>query len=373
MTERGDWSDWRARRPEFPGLHLDSAAAGRSSTAVLDAVHAHALREAREGAYVAEAGAADEVAALRGDVAGLLGRTADDVAFVESATAAMHALLRAWPVGDGDTLAVAPSEWGPNLQAFGHHRFRLVDLPVDAGGHLDLAAFEALLHRDPPTVVHLTQVSAHRGLVQPVAEAAALCRAAGVPLWVDAAQAIGHVDTAVDADVVAATGRKWLAGPRGVGLLAVAPRMLDRLAVPEPVLQPGRPVAHRLESHEAHVAGRVGLATAVREHLADGPTRVRERLAEVGRRTREVLAGLPGWEVVGAADEPCAVTALRPTDGQDVVAVRGRLLAGHGILTTAGLPPRAPREMTSALLRVSPHVDCTEADLTRLRDALAHA
>jgi pyridoxal 5-phosphate dependent beta-lyase len=44
---------------------------------------------------------------------------------------------------------------------------------------------------------------------------------AGVPLWVDAAQALGHVDTARGADAVYATSRKWLTGPRGVGLLAV--------------------------------------------------------------------------------------------------------------------------------------------------------
>jgi hercynylcysteine S-oxide lyase len=53
--------------------------------------------------------------------------------------------------------------------------------------------------------------------VQPVAAAAALCRAAGVPLWVDAAQALGHVDAACGADAVYATSRKWLTGPRGVG------------------------------------------------------------------------------------------------------------------------------------------------------------
>jgi len=65
-----------------------------------------------------------------------------------------------------------------------------------------LAALEQLLAASPPAVVHLDQVTSHRPLVQPVAAAAALCHAAGVPLWVDAAQAMGHVDTACGADAL---------------------------------------------------------------------------------------------------------------------------------------------------------------------------
>jgi hercynylcysteine S-oxide lyase len=131
-----------------------------------------------------------------------------------------------------------------------------------------------------------------------------------------------------------------------------------------------------LESREAHVAGRIGLATAVSEFLAAGPAAVWARLAEVGRQTRAVLAAVPGWEVVpeavGAEAVPgSAITALRPLAGKDVAAVRARLLAEHQIVTTAALPARAPREMTGPMLRVSPHVDCTPEDLELLAAVLA--
>ena len=119
------------------------------------------------------------------------------------------------------------------------------------------------------------------------------------------------------------------------------------------------------------MAGRVGLGAAVREYLADGPEAVWARLAEVGRLTRATLCGLPGWEVVPAADDAGAISALRPADGQDVVAVRARLLTEHGLLTTAALPPRAPGDMPTPLLRVSPQVDCSVEQLVALRTALA--
>src|ERR671928_82036 len=106
----------------------------------------------------------------------------------------------------------------------------------------------------------------------------AACRAAGVPLVVDAAQAVGHVDTNAGADVVYGTSRKWLAGPRGVGFLCARPAVAAQLTptLPEPE---GVPPLRAFESGEAHVAGRVGLVVAVGEHLAAGPQRVRPRLA----------------------------------------------------------------------------------------------
>ena len=122
---------------------------------------------------------------------------------------------------------------------------------------------------------------------------------------------------------------------------------------------------------EANVAAWVGLCTAVAEHLEAGPARVWDRLAAVGRQTREgAPAGLPGWAVADAVDAPSAIVALRATNGQDVAGIRARLLAEHGIVTTAGAVTRAPRDMTEPLLRVSPHLDCTPGDLDRLRQAL---
>ena len=67
-----------------------------------------------------------------------------------------------------------------------------------------------------------------------------------------------------------------------------------------------------LESHEANVAGRVGFAVALDEHVTLGPAAVRQRLAEVGRLTRQALAGTAGWEVVGDLDAPVAITAAAP-------------------------------------------------------------
>ena len=372
-----DWGWWRERRLPGGPLHLDTAAAGRSSLATLAATAAHAEREATTGAYVAQEEAEPLLAQGRADLARLLGVPDGGVAFVPSAQAALDTLLAIWPLHEGDAVAVVPCEWGPNLDAFAARGLRISELPAHGDGAVDLAALERMLAGGtpggPPAAVHLVQVTSHRGLVQPVAGAAALCRAADVPLWVDAAQALGHVDTACGADAIYATSRKWLTGPRGVGVLGVPGPWWDRLRITAPELEqsirpPDSSPLWLLDATEANVAAWVGLCTAVAEHLAAGPSRVWARLAEVGRQTREALAGLPGWAVADPVAAPSAIVALRATNGQDIGKTRTRLLPG--IVTTAASTLRAPRDMTEPLLRVSPHVDCTAEDLDRLRQAL---
>jgi pyridoxal 5-phosphate dependent beta-lyase len=360
---------WRSGRPRPAGRHLDSAACSRQSHRALEAAAHHARHEAELGGYVAEATAEDLLQQGRSVLGGLVGMAAADVAFVESAQAALVALLSGWRLPAGARVACLPGEYAPNiaqLRAFG---LAPEPLPVDGIGRADVAAVERLLRDDPPRVVHLTHIGSHRGVLQPAREIAGLCRAAGVPLVVDAAQSLGHTDTDVGADVVYGTSRKWLAGPRGVGVLFVRPAVAGQLtaALPEPE---GVPPLRAFESGEAHVAGRVGLVVAVGEHLAAGPDRVRERLAALGPATRQVLDGVGGWRVIEPADEPTATTTLLPPDGVDVFSTRARLLTEHGIVTSAIGPERAPGEMTGPLLRISPHLDATVEDLEALAAAL---
>jgi pyridoxal 5-phosphate dependent beta-lyase len=360
---------WRSARPRPAGRHLDSAACSRQSHRVLEAVAHHARHEAELGGYVAEATAEDLLQQGRSVIGGLVGMAAADVVFVESAQAALAALLAAWRLPAGARVACLPGEYAPNAAQLRAAGLSVEHLPVDDLGRADLDGVARLLAADPPRVVHLTHVASHRGVVQPAAEVAALCREAGVPLVLDAAQSLGHVDTDLGADVVYSTSRKWLAGPRGVGLLCVRPAVTAALT---PLLTPPDdvPPLRALESGEAHVAGRVGLVLAVGEHLAAGPVRVHERLAALGRAAREVLEGVAGWRVVEPLDEPTATTTLRPPDGVDVVTTRARLLTEHGIVTTAIGPQRAPDEMTGPVLRVSPHLDATVDDLEALAAAL---
>ena len=360
---------WGKARPRPAGRHLDSAAMSRQSHRVLEAAAHHARHEAELGGYVAEATADDLLQQGRSVLGGLVGMAAADVAFVESAQAALVALLTGWRLPSGARVACLPGEYAPNIAQLRTYGLRPEPLPLDGLGRADLEGVARLLADDPPAMVHLTHIPSHRGLLQPAAEIAAMCRGAGVPLVLDAAQSLGHTDTDLGADVVYGTSRKWLAGPRGVGFLCARPAIAALLT---PVLREpeGEPPMRAFESGEAHVAGRVGLVVAIGEHLAAGPDRVRARLGAIGPATRELLDGVGGWRVIEPRDEPTATTTLRPPDGVDVVATRSSLLSEHGIVVSAIGPERAPGEMTGPVLRVSPHLDATSDDLEARAAAL---
>ena len=209
-------------------------------------------------------------------------------------------------------------------------------------------------------------------MAQPLHDVAAMCAALGVPLVLDAAQALGQLDCAVGADAVYSSSRKWMAGPRGVGFLSVRPELARRLERRLPPRGWDVPLStmQSFEQVEASIASRVGYSVALGEHLAAGPRRVRERLARIGAATRTMLDGVAGWRVVEPVDEPTAITTLVPPDGVDPAAVRVRLIDEHRIVTTVAEIARAPFELTRPVLRVSPHVDATVDDLHALAAAL---
>jgi pyridoxal 5-phosphate dependent beta-lyase len=364
---------WRTARPKVAGLHLDSAACSRQSFAVIDAAVQHAKHEAEVGGYVAADAAKPALDAGRAVVGALTGMSGADVVFTTGSNNALDILLSSWP-GER-TVACLPGEYGPNLAVMAANDFQVRALPADGEGRLAVDDAAQQLAADPPALVHLTPLASHRGLAQPLPAFAQVCRDLGLPLVVDAAQALGHLDCAVGASAVYTSSRKWMAGPRGVGALAVAPDFAQRLQprLPPPEWGLPIPVMQSLEQGEANVAARVGYSVALGEHLAAGPAQVRDRLAGLGRLTRGALADVTGWRIVEPLDEPTAITTLAPVDSADPQKVRAWLIAERRIVTTCAEVQRAPFEMRVPVLRVSPHVDTGGQDLEQFAEALVTA
>ncbi|MEV4580733.1 ergothioneine biosynthesis PLP-dependent enzyme EgtE [Nonomuraea jabiensis] len=224
--DRGGWvaragEMWRAARSVVPPGHLDAAGCNVPSDRVFDAVVAHLRLERERGGYAA----VPDLTPARSALAGLVGGGPEDVAFLESGTAAMAALLGGWRLPPGSRVAHARTEYGSTLMLL--HRFAAergwqpVELPVDGDARLDLEGLRDRLVAGLDLVI-VSHVASHRGVVQPAEEIGALCRAAGVPLVLDVCQSLGHVEVrGAGATAYVGTSRKWLAGPRGVGFLIV--------------------------------------------------------------------------------------------------------------------------------------------------------
>ncbi|TYB61929.1 aminotransferase class V-fold PLP-dependent enzyme [Nonomuraea sp. PA05] len=331
---------------------------------------AHLRLERERGGYGAVPDLTPARSALAALVDGGPGGGPGRVAFLESGTAAMAALLGGWRLGPGARIGCAPTEYGSTLMLLRHlaprRGWHLVELPVDGDSRIDPDAVRTRLAAGLDLVI-VSHVGSHHGVVQPAAEIGALCGQAGVPFVLDVCQSLGHVDArGTGATAYVGTSRKWLAGPRGVGFLIV-PGLTPAMDAPAPTLSGhlwGDPSldggevapvegAARYESSEGPIATRAGLGAAVLEHHELGPSAVHAQLADLGRTARGLLDGAGGWRVAEPLDEPSALVTLVPPPGD--TAERAAARAARASLLVGVVPTaRAPLHLREPVLRVSP-------------------
>jgi cysteine desulfurase len=165
---------------------------------------------------------------------------------------------------------------------------------VDREGRTDAAAFTAALR--PDTALACLQSANHEvGTLQPVAEVAAACQAAGVPLVSDAAQSVGRLPVdaaAMGVSVLTASAHKW-GGPAGVGVLVVRKGTRWRSPVPYDERESRR--VPGFENLPAIVAAVAALEAVAAEREAGA---ARDR-ALIDRLRAELPGLVPDVEIVG--------------------------------------------------------------------------
>ncbi|HJR24429.1 MAG TPA: aminotransferase class V-fold PLP-dependent enzyme [Acidimicrobiales bacterium] len=371
-------------------LHLNHAGASLLPQPVLDAVVGHLRLEAEIGGYEAGAAAADRLEHTYDALAQLLGADPSELALVDSHTTAWNAAVHAFPVGERDRILVTRAEYGANAITLLRLRERtgceLVLVDDDADGQVDLAAFERALAEGPVAFASLVHAPTGSGLVNPAEEVGRLCRAAGVPLVLDACQSVGQLPVDVDAigcDVLAASGRKFLRGPRGTGFLYVRAGLLPRLRPMSLDLQGAEWVApdryevregtRRFEQFEADVAARIGLGVAVDHALGWGIEAIAARVGPLAEGLRARLAAIDGVTVRDKGARRSAITTCT-VDGVPAADVAAALRA-QGINVSVTVPSYArfdlPHRGLDALVRASVHYVTTDDELDRAAAAIA--
>ncbi len=382
----------RARR-ETPGcanvLHFNNAGAALMPQSVLHATVGHLQLEALIGGYEAAAQAHKAVERVYDAAAALVGCHRDEIAIVENATRAWDMAFYAVPLGPGDRILTAVAEYASNYIAFlqvARKTGAVVEvIPNDDTGQMSIEALRRAID-DRVKLVAITHVPTNGGLVNPAAAVGRVAREAGVLYLLDACQSVGQMPIDVEAigcDMLSATGRKYLRGPRGTGFLYVRRTILERLEPPFLDLHAAQWVAHdrfevrpdarRFENWETYYAGKIGLGVAIDYAMQWGVEAIWLRITQLADCLRRQLSLIPGVAVRDQGIERCGIVSFTVT-GKSADEVQ-RLLASARINVSVSRLPSTRLDMEARglhdVVRASLHYYNTEEEIARFCTVVA--
>ncbi len=336
-------------------IYLDNAATTRLLPVVREA-----MERAAEGnpssLHAAGRAARKQVEDARDTIARIVGADPKEVVFTSGATEANNLAL----FGTEGHVVTTAVEHPSVLEACpGAAR-----VPVDAGGRVDPAAVGRAM-RPETRLVSVMWANNEVGTVQPVAEIAAIVRARGVPLHVDAAQACGKARVRMVGEMLTLSAHK-MHGPKGVGALVV------RRGVRLRARQVGGGQEFERRAGTENVAGVVGFAKAMELAEREFDARM-ARMERLGKRLREGLAEIRDARFVGGGLPHIVNACFRGVDGEAVIialdaegvcassgsACASQSLEPSHVLVAMGLRPDEAR----GCVRFSLGADSTEADV----------
>ncbi len=368
--------------------HLDHAGAALMPRCVLETQIEHLKLEAAVGGYEAARLREDQIEAVYDSVARLINCQRNEVAIVENATVGWMMAFYAIQFNQGDRILTAEAEYASNylayLQLVKDKGVVVETIPSTATGELCVESLQAMID-DRVKLISVTHVPTNGGLVNPVETIGEVAKANHILYIVDACQSAGQMPldvNAIQCDVLSATGRKWLRGPRGVGFLYVSSRILESLHPPMIDLFSAvwvdvdryelRKDARRFENWESNYAAKLGLGCAIDYALDIGLDNIAAEVTRLAEMLRAKLTEIPGVSVHDIGKYKCGIVTFSVA-GVGATEVETRLRENRiqvSVSSPASTLIDAGKRNLPALVRSSVHYYNQESELDILVDCI---
>ncbi|RLE13956.1 MAG: aminotransferase [Actinobacteria bacterium] len=379
-------------RAETPGtrnvIHLNNAGSSLMPQPVIDAIHRYLDHEIGYGGYETQSVFADELDSVYGTIAELINASSTEIAISDSATRAWDMAFYSMPFDEGDRILTTTTEYVSNWAAYLHLRDTkgiTVDVvPNTSTGEIDVEALELMVDADVKLIT-LNHIPTNSGVVNPAVEVGRVAREHGIPYLLDACQSTGQlpIDVAeIGCDMLSATSRKFLRGPRGEGFLYVRSEFLDQLDPvfvelhTAPVVLPDRfelrNDARRFETWEKNYASVLGMGVAAQYAIGIGIGAIWERIEMLAGTARQLLGEIDGVTVRDLGAVKCGIVTFE-VEGRQVLEVR-ELLSERSINVSTSTQISAPVDMhdreIEGLVRASFHAFNTTGEIDELVGAM---
>lgn len=336
--------DVNSLRSDTPGcrnvIHFNNAGASLMPKPVRDAVAGYFDEETLFGGYETARRRKEEIEQTYGSAARLIGADASEIALLENATAAWHMAFFSISFRNGDRILTSASEYASNYISYLRLKkdkdVTIEVIPNDSYGQTDPEALNSMMD-EKVRLVGITHIPTNNGLVNPAEEIGAVVRKYDCFYLLDACQSAGQYPLDVQeigCDMLSATGRKYLRGPRGTGFLYVNSKKLEELHPPLPDLHSAEWVerdayklrndARRFENWESNYAAVVGLNAAITYALNLGMPAIWRRIGELAEKLRAKLATVNGIDVHDIGKGKCGIVTFT-LKGKEAEAIRNEL------------------------------------------------
>ena len=373
-------------RADFPALHqeahgkplvyLDNAATTQKPRAVIEAVtsfYEHDCANVHRGVHLLSQRATVAYERARTVIKNRLGAAdSREIVFTRGTTEGINLVAHSFVrprLQAGDEVLISAMEHHSNIvpwQLLCEERgAELKVVPIDDDGEIILSEYERLLS-DRTRIVGVVHVSNALGTINPVREMVEMAHVRGVPVLVDGAQAVPHIEVDVrdlDCDFYVFSAHK-VYGPTGIGalygkrehLLEMVPYQgggdmilsvtFEGTTFNEP--------PHRFEAGTPNIEGAIGLAAALEYLDGLGLDAVADHESELLTEATAAVLSVPGIRLVGTASRRASVLSF-VMDGVHPHDI-GTILDSEGVAVRAGhhcAQPVMARFGISATVRAS--------------------
>ena len=342
LATPGDRFDAARARLDFPCLHqtvhgrplvyLDSATSAQKPQAVIDAVAdvlRHDYANIHRGVHTLSERATDLHEGAREKVRAFINAAERrEVVFTRGGTEGINLVAQSYVrprAGSGDEVLITTMEHHANIvpwQLLGEQiGLKLVVAPINDDGELLLESLPELIS-ERTRLVSVPWVSNALGTINPVRDIVALAHGRGVPVLIDACQAVQHIPVDVrdlDCDFLVFSGHK-VYGPSGIGVLYGKADLLEAM----PPYQGGgdmilsvsfegtefNELPYKFEAGTPAIEAAVGLGAALDYLVGLGIERVAAHEAELLADATRTLQQIPDLRIVGTARAKSSVISF---------------------------------------------------------------
>lgn len=376
-------------RQDTPGtattLFFNSAGCALPPRSVQQKMIDYLLQEEESGGYEVERLREADINLLYQELAVLLNCKPHHIAFAYSATDAYAKALSAIPFKPGDAILTTTNDYISNQIAFlslqKRYDLRILRSHNLANGDVDLEHFEELIRLHHPVLIAVTHIPTNSGIVLQAEEIGKLSRKYDTWYLLDACQSVGQINVDVEkigCDFLAATGRKFLRGPRTSGFLYVSDKVLEQGLEPLFLDRKGadwtgfdqytiQKTAKRFEPQEI-AATHIGLGEAVSYLNRIGIDNVAAYNLELMNKLRQQLSAIDGLHLLDKGSRQSNILTFNRANGdwQAMSAV----LRNERVVFSISFKQFALIDFTEKqadwAIRFSPHYFNTEEEIDHL-------